>query len=349
MTKERILIADDCEMICELLASALAKNGAEIVCVTSGERAKAELAAGEFDLVIADLAMPPPNGLELLRWCRREKGEIPFVIMSGMAESQHLVEVLNNGADYFIVKPFAISHLQTTVESALAKSRLRRQEAAMRRQMADEISRMRQQLVDEMLERERLFLATLSSLAAAVDARDQYTCRHSTAVAEYAMGVGGVLGLDANSLAEVRIAGQLHDIGKIGVPEAILNKPSALSEEEFSCIRAHPDLGARILSPLPGLSNVISAVRSHHERFDGKGYPDGLGSGDIPKLARLLAVCDAWDAMRTDRPYRLAISEEKALGIIKEQSGRQFDPQMVEAFFAFREKAKSSAAETLAL
>ena len=172
----------------------------------------------------------------------------------------------------------------------------------------------------------------LDSLVAAVDNKDRYTRRHSEDVMTYSVMIARELGMDEATQHQIAIAALLHDVGKIGVPDAILRKPSQLSNEEFEAVKLHPELGAVIVSAVNGLESALDAVRHHHERWDGKGYPSGLKGEETPLVARLMAVADAFDAMTTDRPYRKAMEEPKALSILLEGAGTQWDPECVRAF-----------------
>ena len=173
-------------------------------------------------------------------------------------------------------------------------------------------------------------LGMLQALSAAVDARDRYTAQHSMHVADYACAIGYRLGMK-DQLLLFEQAGLLHDIGKIGVPDHLLLKPSRLTDEEYAIIKCHVRESAHIIETVPFLSDVVPLVKYHHERWDGKGYPDGLAGEEIPRAARVLAVADAFDAMTTDRPYRAAMSVETARGYLLEGRGTQFDPQAVNA------------------
>ncbi len=179
---------------------------------------------------------------------------------------------------------------------------------------------------------ERNYIQTISALAGAVDAKDPYTNNHSRNVTAYVLAMADYLGLPDDEREELRHAALLHDIGKIGVPEAILNKPGSLTEEEYGIICTHPDIGCRILSPVTALAEIPTTVRHHHERFDGRGYPDKLAGEAIPYHARILAVADVLDAMTTDRIYRPAPGLEYAISELRSNAGSQFDPSLAYAF-----------------
>jgi putative nucleotidyltransferase with HDIG domain len=180
----------------------------------------------------------------------------------------------------------------------------------------------------------------LDALITAVDNKDRYTRKHSEDVTEYALWMAEELGLSEETMRTLRIGGLLHDVGKIGVPDEILRKPGRLTDEEFEIMKRHPRLGEMIVGGIPGMSSILDAVRSHHERWDGMGYPDRLKGEEIPFMGRLLAVADAFSAMTTDRPYRKGLNLDKALAEIRANIGTQFDPEMADAFLRAVEKRK---------
>ncbi len=184
------------------------------------------------------------------------------------------------------------------------------------------------------------FVATVRSLAAAVDAKDSYTAGHSTRVTEYSVMIAEALGLSGDEQRSIRLSGLLHDVGKIGISDNVLGKPGSLSDEEFAIMKTHPSQGAVILRQVPQLREVIPGVISHHERFDGRGYPNGLKGEEIPLHGRIIGVADAFDAMTSDRVYRPRLSDEVALAELKKNSGTQFDSRVVKAFLEAYEKGK---------
>ncbi len=180
----------------------------------------------------------------------------------------------------------------------------------------------------------RMFIGTLEALTAAIDAKDAYTCGHSLRVALIGSLIARQVGLEPATVERVHVAGLIHDVGKIGVPEAVLCKPGRLSEEEFAFIKRHPDIGARIVRGVPHFEDVIPGVLYHHERFDGKGYPEGRSGVDIPLFGRILAVADSFDAMSSNRAYRPALPREKVRSEIERCAGTQFDPELARAFLS---------------
>ncbi len=190
---------------------------------------------------------------------------------------------------------------------------------------------------------QQAYFSTLSALTSAIDAKDSYTHGHSERVTQLSLGLGQEMGLTPVRLENLRLAGMLHDIGKIGIPENILNKPGRLTNEEFEVIKSHPDLGVRILAKVEFLAHIIPFIRHHHERFDGRGYPGGLKGEDIPTEARILTIADTWDAMTSDRPYRKAMDGRSALEEIRRCKGSQFDPGMADAFARMIERQQGPA------
>jgi HD-GYP domain-containing protein (c-di-GMP phosphodiesterase class II)/putative methionine-R-sulfoxide reductase with GAF domain len=191
---------------------------------------------------------------------------------------------------------------------------------------------------------ERTFLSTVEALANALEANDEYTSDHARWITDMALHVGRELGLDSKTLKGLELGALFHDIGKIGVPEAILSKPGPLSDEEWKVVRLHPELGARILAPIERLERVCDIVRHCHEHWDGSGYPDGLAGEEIPLESRVILVCDAYHAMTTDRPYRKRLSVEEAARRLRESAGTQFDPRVVEVFLALDAPAQAGRA-----
>jgi putative nucleotidyltransferase with HDIG domain len=176
------------------------------------------------------------------------------------------------------------------------------------------------------------YLKTVRGFALAVEAKDRYTHGHSENVMKYTVMLARKLGLSEQEIDQIKYAGLLHDIGKIGVSESILNKPGRLTDDEFGEIKKHPDLGARIISDVPFLKSLVPLIRHHHEFFNGKGYPDGIAGEEIPFGARILGIADAYEAMTSNRPYRKALEQNVAMGILTEEKGKQFDPNIVDAF-----------------
>ncbi len=300
-----VLVVDDSAANRELIEACLAGIDCRVRLAGDGPSALAAIEAAPPDLVLLDVQMPGMDGYTV---CRRLKASstlrlVPVVMITALDRSDDRVQALEAGADDFMSKPVERLELVARVRSAL---RLKA-------------------VYDRLDSAEHV----IYSLAAAVEAKDSYTERHTNRVAESARYLGGRMGLPEEDLDALYRGGIIHDIGKIGVPDAVLQKPGPLDADELVLMRAHPEIGENIVRPLRTGSDLLPIVRHHHEAFDGHGYPDGLRGTGIPLLARIVAVCDAFDALTNDRPYRPRLSEREALAILTGGAGRQWDPQLV--------------------
>jgi putative two-component system response regulator len=283
---------------------------------------------GEVPLVISDMRMPELDGIGFLEAVRRNHPDTSVIMLSGMSETSTAVDCLHMGAADFLLKPISMNELQARVARALEKRALvlqnRYYQANLERQVREQGQRIQE-----------LFLQGVQMLARALEAKDAHTRGHSIRVSRYAVATAARLGFDETHIDGIRLGGELHDIGKIGTPEAVLHKAGSLTADEFRQITEHPILGERMLAPLAHESpDVLRIVRSHHERLDGRGFPDGLRGEKIPLEARVVAVADAFDAMTTRRPYRESRPAEDALVELRRVAGTQLDPDAVEAFVA---------------
>jgi putative two-component system response regulator len=281
---------------------------------------------GEAPLVISDMRMPELDGIGLLEALRERYPDTSVIMLTGMSETTTAVDCLHMGAADFLLKPISVGELQARVARALEKRALVLQNRFYQQHLE-------RQVHEQAVRIQELFLQGVQMLARALEAKDAYTRGHSIRVSQYAVGTAQRLGFDGPSLVGIRLGGELHDIGKIGTREAVLHKPGTLTEEEFRQITEHPVLGERMLLPLARESpDVLRIVRSHHERLDGRGFPDGLRGEMIPIEARIVAVADSFDAMTTERPYRDARQPDAAVAELRRVAGTQLDPAAVEAF-----------------
>lgn len=303
----KILVADDVPQNVELLRAMLAVAGHEVITACSGEEVLARVESESPDLVIVDAMMPTMDGYVV---CMRLKEDertrlTPVILATSAAERREKIRAIEAGSDYFLERPVDRAELVARVE-ALARTK---------------------RLNDELVSLENAIMA----LAIAIEAKDPYTEGHIERVASYAVMLGARSGLSERELELLRKGSILHDVGKIGVRESVLLKPGPLSEEEREHMSIHPVVGARICQPLRS-QLILDMVRHHHERFDGSGYPDGLAGDKIPLAARIMALADAYDALTSDRPYRKRLSQQEALGVICQEAGEQFDPELVPLF-----------------
>jgi response regulator RpfG family c-di-GMP phosphodiesterase len=310
----RLLVVDDDETVRDTLRDALGRAGYLVEVAPDASAAIDHLKQQHFDLVFADVTMPGMDGIQLCRIVSRIYPTMPIVVITGHGSVELARKALRRGATDFTVKPFNIDELPITVERNLERRRL-------------ESERLFQRTEEVMFE-------AVTALAAAIDAKDAYTAGHSREVTRVSLELGRLMNYSDEKLRVLRIAAEMHDVGKIGVPDAILLKPAALTEEEWTFMRRHPALGYRILAQVPYLRPAARIVLAHHERWDGGGYPRRLKAEDIPLGARIFALCDSYDAIISDRPYRKGQSPDAAFAEILRCAGEQFDPKVVEAFEA---------------
>ena len=312
-----VLVVDDSAAIRNLIGKALGKAGFQVILAENGQQALDLLDRHSPDMVLSDLHMPVLDGLGLCKAIHgnRDFSQIPFIIMSPDDDRAKMRQLLEYGASAYLVKPFNIDQLVVTAE----------------RFLSDHFNRV---LRDRKhLEAERqILIASISSLVLALEKRDHYTSGHSESVAALVADIACEMSMDEGRIEMAKMAGKLHDLGKIGIRDDILLKPGPLNEEEWKILKLHPSIGADILAPIESLSDIIPGIRSHHERIDGKGYPEGLKGGQIHLLARMIAVADTYDALKSDRPYRKGFSKEDALEIIEKAKGSQLCPECVQSF-----------------
>ena len=308
--KTTVLFADDDEGTRRLLASILARDGYHLVEGRDGDGAISAAYLHRPDLILLDVQMPCATGIEVTRRLRSDPSmaTVPIILVSGLHETTDKIAGLDAGATDFITKPFDPSELWARVRAAL------RTRAAFQR-----------------LESVQSILAVLAN---AVEAKDPNTHDHCGRMAALALDLGRAAGLAMETLEAIGYGAVLHDVGKIGVPEHVLLKPGPLDEEDWAHMRRHPGIGATIVEPLQLGRLVAPIVRSHHERWDGGGYPDRLRGAEIPIGARVVAVVDAYDAITEDRPYRPARTMDEARGEILSGAGSQFDPELADVFVA---------------
>jgi cyclic di-GMP phosphodiesterase len=304
-----ILVADDNEANRDLLVGLLGGEGYHVLSVTDGKQALERISRDPIDLALLDVIMPGKTGFDvcLAIKSKPETRLIPVVLLTSLTGDDDRIRGIMCGADDFLGKPVNRHELLARVHSLL---RLK-------------------QFTDELDNAE----AVLFSLALSIEAKDPYTEGHCERLSKYSVAVGEKLGLSEDLRVALRRGGLVHDIGKLAVPESILLKPGPLTPEERKIMEQHTIAGERICAPLRSFRPVLPVIRSHHEKQDGSGYPDGLKGEQVPLTARVLQVTDVYDALTTDRPYRKALSQERAFEIIREEAKRGWwDVAVVDAF-----------------
>ena len=321
------LIVDDDPQVRQVLARVIATHGLSPQEACSGADALSVLRhLGEVPICISDIYMPEMDGVTFLREALQRYPDMAIIMLTGMAEVSTAVECLKLGALDYISKPVMVEEVRARVDKALEKRRLILENRFYQQSL--------ELKVQELDRRNRASLINgVQMLVQALEAKDSYTSGHSSRVSRYAVKTAVPLGFTDEALEQIRLGGELHDIGKIGTREAILNKPGPLDQAEFAHVKEHSLLGEKILAPFLSQSpSVLRVVRSHHERLDGSGFPDGLKGDKIPLEARIVAVVDAFDAMTTNRAYRALRAAPEAVQELRRCAGIQFDAEVVEAF-----------------
>jgi response regulator RpfG family c-di-GMP phosphodiesterase len=276
-------------------------------------------------LIVTDLKMPVMNGVAFLEAVRQEDGDAAVIVLTGAPDVKTAIDSLKLGAYDFIMKPVNVDELLFAAERALERRQLlieRREYHALLERRVEEATR----------DLQAAYRATLETLGSALDSRDVGTEAHSRRVHGYALATAREYGVAEPEIPDLERGVLLHDIGKIGIPDAILLKPGPLTREEWDTMRRHPEIGKRLVQAVPFLSGAVPIIYCHHEKWDGSGYPQGLKGEAIPLGARIFAVVDAFDAMTFDRPYSKAIPFDAAYAEITRCAGAHFDPTVVEAF-----------------
>jgi len=314
--EKKIVVVDDDTSVLQLAGHTLSKAGFYVSALRSGQALLKYLEENEPDLILLDIKMPDMDGFETLQKMRnmeRVVSNIPVVFLTADESIESEKEGLSLGAMDFIKKPFVPEVFILRVRHILELE-------ALQKHLSSRVE-------EKTEENQRLFVHVVQSLAEAIDAKDTYTNGHSGRVAEYSREIARRAGYSAEDQNDIYMMGLLHDVGKIGVPDAVINKPAKLNNEEFELIKNHPVMGARILKNIKEKSKLATGARWHHERYDGSGYPDGLKGTDIPEEARIIAVADAYDAMSSRRSYRDILSQATVRSEIEKGRGTQFDPR----------------------
>jgi len=287
--------------------------------------------SGYPDLLLLDLMMPVMNGFDVLKELKnvREKNYFPIIVLSALTDKQSVIDALSMGADDYVTKPFFIEELKARVNNML---KLKERDEYLN----ISLDVMESNLLEKLKMLEHTQLEIIIRLGKASEFRDDETGRHIERISDYVSLIAGAMNINNEQTALMKYASPMHDVGKIGIPDNILLKPGRLTEDEFKIMKLHTIIGSKILSgtTLPLLEIAREIALSHHERWDGNGYPQGLSKESIPISGRIICITDVFDALTSDRVYKSAWLIEKALDYIKEQSGKQFDPNVVDAFFS---------------
>ncbi len=324
-----ILVVDDDTANLKMASRILSTEKARVSCLKSGEAAIKFLQSNRPDLILLDIHMPGMDGFETIAAVREneETSAIPVIFLTADDDSSAETRGLEAGAMDFIKKPFVPEVLLLRVRHTIELVRLQTD-------LSREVEKKTQEVLEQSKKLERISLQIVKALSDAIDAKDPYTNGHSARVAEYSREIARRAGLSVAAQNDIYMMGLLHDVGKIGIPDAIINKPTRLTDEEYSVMLKHPAMGAEILGNITEFQQLGTGAKWHHERYDGKGYPDGISGENIPIEARIIAVADTYDAMSSRRSYRDVLPQAKVRDELEKGLGTQFDPVFAKIMLA---------------
>ena len=317
-----ILVIDDDAANLRMASHILSAENMRVSCLKSGEEAIRFLQDNKPDLLLVDIHMNGMDGFETVAAIKENKAtaDIPFIFLTADDDGAVETKGLELGAMDFILKPFVPEVLLLRVRHTVELVRLQTD-------LTREVMIKAEEVIAQHKRLERMLMQTVTALSDTIDAKDPYTNGHSARVADYSREIARRAGFSGEMQNDIYVIGLLHDVGKIGVPDAIINKPTKLTDDEYSVIKNHPILGEKILKNITEFPKLLIGARWHHERFDGRGYPDGISGEEIPVEARIIAVADAYDAMSSKRSYRDALSQDIIREEVEKGSGAQFDPK----------------------
>jgi response regulator RpfG family c-di-GMP phosphodiesterase len=334
-----VTVVDDEPWIRDILVRAAQSRNYRCQTAASAEEALALLNQRLTAVVVTDLRMPGFNGIWLVREIKRRWPGTGIIIVTAGDDKEGAIACLNAGADRYFLKPIDLAEFHHALDATNQSVRLLRQQERYREHLEQEVHQQARRV-------RHTFLSAIDSLVRTLEARHSYTKGHSLRVRRYALQLGRALDLDLRQRKQLSLAAKLHDIGKVGTPEGILNKAGRLTDAEFALVREHPVMGERILRPIIRTPAVLAAIRGHHERLDGTGYPDGLKGKAIPLLARIIAVADCFDSLTTSRAYRAAMPVAQALNVLHAEAGSHFEPVFVQIFSKIATASKRKALQS---
>ena len=324
----RILVVDDEATIRLALARFLRERGYEVHECDSGPAAIALLERERFVVMLCDVRMPQMSGLDVVPRALALDDTLAVLMLTAVNDAASATDALTHGAMDYLVKPIALLDLQSAVERAVHRRQLEIDRRTVERSIREDVMLRSMELEREKAALNELTIGIAETLINAMEAKDVYLRGHSRRVAEFAASVAEEMGLDADEVENVRLAGRLHDIGKIGIREDILNKPGALTAEEYAHVKEHVRIGMEILAPLRHIPTALEYIHDHHEHFGGAGYPRQLAGEQISLGGRILAACDAFDAMTSKRAFREAFDQEQTIARLEKEVGRLLDPRV---------------------
>ncbi len=329
MNKENILIIDD-ELAPRESIRMVLKDKYAVSTATGAHEGLDMMSDKPVDLVVMDIKMPKMDGITALQQIKKKHPDTEVVLLTAYASLDTARDAIRFGAFDYLIKPFDKDNVLLVVEKGLKKRRANKGLQLERDILLDRATYLEEQVDSARGNIMKYYEGTVEALNSTIDAKDHYTFNHSSRVAKFSAQLAEAFGVDKKTTKAITHAASIHDIGKIGIEENILNKNGGLTEDEYELIRKHPAIGVRIIQSIPFLEDAIPVILHHHERYDGKGYPQGIAGENIPLAARIVGVADAVDAMLSDRPYRAALTLDDVLNELKDKSGTQFDSEIVD-------------------
>ena len=323
-----LLVVDDEEAIRSSLSRSLTALGYDVITASTGDEAIRAVRRHKLACILLDVRLPDANGADLVTRLLELEPNAAVLMLTAVNDAASATICMQRGALDYLTKPVDLADLTRAIQSALRRRETLIESAKINHWLKEEVALRTAELRIERANLERISVATLEALVNALEAKDPYLRGHSARVADFAAMVAAELNLGDEQVEMIRTGGRLHDIGKIGIREEILNKHGALTDEEFEHVKAHPVTGSDILAPLSHLGQVIAFVRSHHERWDGRGYPDGLVGAAIPMGARIIGAVEIYDALTTSRPYQDKMTPELAVERLRDLAGTVIDPEV---------------------
>jgi putative two-component system response regulator len=345
---QTIMIVDDEIMITKTLALLLKMKTKQNVLTfnTPTEALHSDaLRSKKVDVIVSDFIMPEMNGIEFLKEVKNFSPETEAILLTGYADKENAIRSINEiGIYYYLEKPWNNEELLKTIKNALEKRKLEnklKEKIEALNFSNSENKRLYELISNEYNEEIKGSKSLMISLANVIEAKDAYTDGHTRRVAAIALALGKELNLNQDDLETLEIVGMVHDVGKVGIPEQILNKPGKLTHEEFEIIKKHPEIGEKICMPLGAFKKYLGPIRHHHEKLNGKGYPDGLKGDEIDVITRIITIADIFDSLYSDRPYRLKMPMGKAKSIMSEEAETGYiDMKLVELLFKLIEEGR---------
>jgi putative nucleotidyltransferase with HDIG domain len=331
MGKENILVVDDEDSVRHLLGRLLKMNKYQCILAANAEEARKVLLDQNIDLILCDVKMPGESGMDFIRFVNAKYPNIAVLMVTAIDDSETAKEALKIGVYGYMIKPFKTSEVLINIANALRRRELEIHNRLQRENLEKMVQERTYALQNALRDLQQVLKSTIQAMALAVESRDPYTAGHQRRVADLAHAIAKEIGLPENVIEGVRMAGIIHDLGKISIPAEILSKPVKLTDIEFSLIKTHPQVGYEILKGIAFPWPIAKVMIQHHERMNGDGYPRGISGDDIVIEARIIGVADVVEAMASHRPYRPALGIDKALEEISNNKGILYDSDVVDA------------------